>query len=197
MMKKNIDKKFQEVYIIHHKCLFLNSNERSGICGTLVRVSIWLLIAGCIAAVAVSYDKSHFKAGKNTHVYRSSSGIRMRCRPRTRKFRSISGLSRPMPCRSTSGAHQKRLLRGVKDSHGPQPQPGFRAVHEQGSAACGPHRGRKPIEAVENIDAKMDLSALGVDNGKEDYFALTVKGNSMINAHIMDGDMVVVKKQPV
>jgi repressor LexA len=91
---------------------------------------------------------------------------------------------------------KKGHLRGVKDSHGRNRSLiSVRSMNREvplvGRIAAG-----RPIEAVENIDAKMDLSVLGVDNGKEDYFALTVKGNSMINAHIMDNDMVVIKKQP-
>ncbi len=54
-----------------------------------------------------------------------------------------------------------------------------------------------PIEAIENIETKLDLSPLGIDNSKGKFFALRVKGNSMINAHIMDGDMVVIQKQPM
>jgi repressor LexA len=53
-----------------------------------------------------------------------------------------------------------------------------------------------PIEAIENLEQSIDLSTLGIDNSKSDYFALKVKGNSMVNAHILDGDLVVIKKQP-
>lgn len=53
-----------------------------------------------------------------------------------------------------------------------------------------------PIEAIENVETKIDLSALGIDNEAGGYFALTVRGDSMIEAAILDGDLVVVKKQP-
>lgn len=53
-----------------------------------------------------------------------------------------------------------------------------------------------PIEAIENIEQSMDLADLGVDNSDGTYFALRVSGESMIGAHILDGDMVVIKKQP-
>ena len=91
---------------------------------------------------------------------------------------------------------KKGYLRGVKDSHGRNRSLiSVRSMNKDvplvGRIAAG-----VPIEAVENINAKMDLSALGVDNSAENFFALTVKGSSMINAHIMDGDMVVIKKQP-
>jgi repressor LexA len=52
-----------------------------------------------------------------------------------------------------------------------------------------------PIEAIENVSEKLDLSSLGINNSKKEYFALTVKGDSMINAHILDGDWVIIKRQ--
>ena len=53
-----------------------------------------------------------------------------------------------------------------------------------------------PVEAIENVETSIDLSSLGVDNADNGYFALRVKGDSMINAHIVDNDLVVIKKQP-
>lgn len=53
-----------------------------------------------------------------------------------------------------------------------------------------------PIEAIENIEQSMDLADLGVDNSDGAYFALRVSGESMIGAHILDNDLVVIKKQP-
>jgi repressor LexA len=90
---------------------------------------------------------------------------------------------------------KKNFLRGVKDSRGRNRSlVSVRALHKEvplvGRIAAG-----VPLEAVENIHEQFDLSALGIDNNGSDYFALTVKGSSMINAHIMDGDMVVIKKQ--
>jgi repressor LexA len=53
-----------------------------------------------------------------------------------------------------------------------------------------------PIEAIERCDTRIDVSGIGIDNSDGDYFALTVRGTSMIEAHIMDGDMVIIKRQP-
>lgn len=53
-----------------------------------------------------------------------------------------------------------------------------------------------PLEAVENVETSIDLSSIGIDNSSGRYFALRVKGNSMIGAHILDNDLVVIKKQP-
>ena len=49
----------------------------------------------------------------------------------------------------------------------------------------------EPLEAVENKD-KVDFSPL-FDN--EAHFCLRVKGDSMIDDHISEGDFVIVKKQ--
>ena len=53
-----------------------------------------------------------------------------------------------------------------------------------------------PIEAIEQIERHLDITSLGFDNSNGDYFALQVKGDSMINAHILDDDLVIIKKQP-
>lgn len=58
-----------------------------------------------------------------------------------------------------------------------------------GSAPAG-----QPIDAIENVEGEF-----AVDNSflpKGESFTLTVKGDSMKNAGILDGDIVVVKKQP-
>jgi repressor LexA len=90
---------------------------------------------------------------------------------------------------------RKGFLKGVRDSRGRMRSlVSVRAMRREvplvGRIAAG-----VPVEAVENIVANFDFSSIGVDNAAGDYFALTVKGNSMIGAHVLDGDMVVVKKQ--
>lgn len=92
---------------------------------------------------------------------------------------------------------RKGFLLGVRDSNGrTRGLVSVRTRHNRvplvGRIAAG-----TPVEAVENIQTRFDFSALGIDNSNNGYFALTVRGNSMINAHIVDGDMVVIKKQPV
>ena len=57
-----------------------------------------------------------------------------------------------------------------------------------GTVAAG-----QPILAVENIDAYYPIPAEYMPN--EQSFMLTVKGDSMINAGIFDGDQVLVKQQ--
>ena len=57
-----------------------------------------------------------------------------------------------------------------------------------GSVAAG-----QPILAEENIEEYVDVSVLA--DGKEDEFVLAVRGDSMIDAGILDGDYVVVRPQ--
>jgi repressor LexA len=59
-----------------------------------------------------------------------------------------------------------------------------------GSIAAG-----APIEAIENVETWFEWDALGVSNERGDKFALRVKGNSMVNRGIRDGDVVVVQRQ--
>lgn len=53
-----------------------------------------------------------------------------------------------------------------------------------------------PIEAIENPDEYFSLPSYLVPNNKE-VFTLKVSGTSMINAGILDGDIVIVQKQNV
>lgn len=55
-----------------------------------------------------------------------------------------------------------------------------------GTIACG-----APITAEENIDGYIRVPA-----SSNADFALTCKGDSMINARIMDGDIVFIRQQP-
>lgn len=66
------------------------------------------------------------------------------------------------------------------------PPPKLHAVPRIGSIACG-----EPILAQENIEGE-DM----VPENIECDFTLRCKGNSMINAHIHDGDIVCIKEQP-
>ncbi len=50
-----------------------------------------------------------------------------------------------------------------------------------------------PITAVEDVEGYLPYSP---DVSPEDHFALRVRGDSMIGAGILDGDLVVVHRQP-
>jgi repressor LexA len=66
----------------------------------------------------------------------------------------------------------------------------FRSVPVLGRVAAG-----TPLLAEENRDGELPLAATSLPNGGEDVFALRVRGDSMIDAHICDGDLVVVRRQ--
>ena len=51
-----------------------------------------------------------------------------------------------------------------------------------------------PILAVENFDGYVDLPWNGSKYSSEELFALKVKGESMVEAGIFDGDIVIVQK---
>lgn len=53
----------------------------------------------------------------------------------------------------------------------------------------------QPIDAAENIEGEIALDVSFVPKGET--FSLTVTGDSMLNAGILDGDVVIVKKQAV
>jgi len=51
-----------------------------------------------------------------------------------------------------------------------------------------------PLTAVENIEGHLPINRKAMPNGR--LFALRVVGESMIEAGILDGDLVVVRQQP-
>jgi repressor LexA len=69
-------------------------------------------------------------------------------------------------------------------------KPDLVAVPLIGRVAAG-----APILAEENVEDTLYLDKFFVRDG--DVFALQVKGNSMINAGIFDGDYVFVRQQPI
>lgn len=52
-----------------------------------------------------------------------------------------------------------------------------------------------PIEAIEDNSVFIDVPSQFIDNFKE-IFCLQVTGDSMVDAHITDGDVIVVSRQP-
>jgi repressor LexA len=67
---------------------------------------------------------------------------------------------------------------------------GFRAVPILGRVAAG-----APLLAAENREGDLPLAPDALPNGGEDVFALRIRGDSMIDAHICDGDLVLVRRQ--
>lgn len=88
------------------------------------------------------------------------------------------------------GTTLEYLLNGVEDSgalyKNIEPLPQTRPVPVIGNIACG-----TPIFAEENVEGYAEL-----DIRVKADFALRCYGDSMINAHIFDGDLVFIRKQP-
>lgn len=59
----------------------------------------------------------------------------------------------------------------------------------------GSVRAGMPILAVENYEGYIDYPFMNHSYGANDLFALRVKGESMIDAGILDGDIIIVKKE--
>lgn len=91
------------------------------------------------------------------------------------------------------GALQRRVAPGRTSralTLADQAPGGFRRVPILGRIAAG-----APLLAVENRDGELPLAGSVLPGGGEDVFALRVRGDSMINAHICDGDLVLVRRQ--
>lgn len=67
--------------------------------------------------------------------------------------------------------------------------PWFREVPILGQVAAG-----TPLLAVENIQGSLPVAREWAEG--EEAFFLKVKGDSMVGAHILDGDLVLVRRQP-
>jgi repressor LexA len=67
---------------------------------------------------------------------------------------------------------------------------GSREVPVLGRIAAG-----LPIHAAQNLEGTLPLSTDWLERKGEDVFALRVRGESMIEAHILDGDLVLVRPQ--
>lgn len=71
----------------------------------------------------------------------------------------------------------------------PAPVAGTTAVPLAGIIAAG-----SPIEAIENNSVMVDVPQQFFD-GRNEIFCLQVSGESMIDAHIADGDVIIVRRQ--
>jgi repressor LexA len=71
-----------------------------------------------------------------------------------------------------------------------EPTGPWRSVPILGRIAAG-----GPLLAAENREGELPLAPTALPGGGEDVFALRVRGESMIGAHICDGDLVLVRRQ--
>jgi repressor LexA len=74
-------------------------------------------------------------------------------------------------------------------------QKGARRPEPPGIPLLGRIAAGAPITAVENHEDTIPLRPDWLGAGGQDVFALRVRGDSMIDAHIVDGDLVLVRKQ--
>jgi repressor LexA len=72
--------------------------------------------------------------------------------------------------------------------------PQFSLTHILPVPILGRVRAGEPILAIENIEGYINFDRTLVSSG--DVFLLRVQGDSMIDAHIQDGDFALVKPQP-
>lgn len=83
---------------------------------------------------------------------------------------------------------KSRTVQLVQDARSDEARRNVVSVPLVGHVAAG-----SPILAEENIE---DHIALSADLAQEGWFFLKVRGDSMVNAGILDGDMVLVRPQP-
>jgi repressor LexA len=70
------------------------------------------------------------------------------------------------------------------------PAAAYRSIPILGRIAAG-----LPLLAEENREGDLPVDAAALPGGGENVFALRVRGESMIDAHICDGDLVIVRRQ--
>ncbi len=69
-------------------------------------------------------------------------------------------------------------------------RPGYRSVPVLGRIAAG-----APLLAEENREGELGIAPSSLPGRADELFALRVRGQSMIEAHICDGDLILVRRQ--
>ena len=91
------------------------------------------------------------------------------------------------------GALQRRVSAGRTSRALTLTDAPVRATHAVpilGRVAAG-----QPLLATENREGELHIAPASLPGRAEDLFALRVRGESMIEAHICDGDLVLVRRQ--
>ena len=91
------------------------------------------------------------------------------------------------------GALQRRASAGRTSRALTPAEPAARPAHAVpilGRVAAG-----QPLFASENREGELHIAPASLPGRGEDLFALRVRGDSMILAHICDGDLVLVRRQ--
>jgi repressor LexA len=114
-------------------------------------------------------------------------GDRFRVTPRA-AFDHLRALERKgMLLRRTGPGRTARALTLSEAAGGRSAVPGVPIL---GRIAAG-----QPLLAVENHEGELPIGAGALPAPAGDLFALRVRGESMIDAHICDGDLVLVRRQ--
>lgn len=116
---------------------------------------------------------------------------------RQRRMPSISEVATHFGHRSPTSVQRiySRLCeQGLLEKHGHQYGLAAAAVKRPGLAVIGTIAAGRPMEAIESVepDERIDL---GEAFDAERHFGLLVKGDSMIEAHIADGDIAIIRRQ--
>ena len=118
--------------------------------------------------------------------------------PTLREIASHFGLRGPRGPQKTLTILEKkgfiRKVRGGSRAIEILSYPQFSLTHILSVPIIGRVRAGEPILAIENIEGYLNLDRSLVSSG--DVFLLRVEGDSMIDAHIQDGDFALVKPQP-
>ena len=85
----------------------------------------------------------------------------------------------------TEGRNRSIIVNNAKHQH-------YEAIPLVGKVAAG-----IPITAQENVEDYLPMDTARLGGAPEDFFALRVQGESMIDAGILDGDILVVRRQSV
>lgn len=115
--------------------------------------------------------------------------------PTLREIASHFGLRGPRgPQKTLHILERKGFIRKVPGGSRAIKIAGFSSNQTVSVPLLGRVRAGEPILAIENIEGYINLDRSFVSS--EDVFFLRIKGDSMIEAHIQDGDFALVKPQP-
>jgi repressor LexA len=127
-----------------------------------------------------------FSVGQGVPPTVREIGARFRMTPRA-AFDHLKALERKgVLKRRESAGRTSRALTVVRPAELDEP----RRIPILGRIAAG-----APLLAEEHRDGALPIIPDALPGRPEDFFALRVRGESMIEAHICDGDLVVVRRQ--
>jgi len=105
---------------------------------------------------------------------------------------------RPAVIEGDLGRHEAHQGAPREVAEEPTARPGDRSAADEAETRCVPLIGRiaagLPIEALQQGAVRIGVPSL-MTSSSGDHYALEVKGDSMIDAGIQEGDIVVVRKQ--